>query len=149
MRSDMIEEPDYWRVTTTEVSTLNSLDRVSPLFMLYDGIGYCRKSYGKFKAGDDGKEHCILKLESAFEDAVRMPRQDRGNDYRYRVILDRYERVTVQPIHEGRILHHKDNLCSVEVSAEEFLDGDTLLWEKVSAAARKTYEKFCQVAGNA
>ena len=149
MRSDMIEEPDCLMVTTTEVSTLNRLDRVGPLFMLYDGIGYHRKSYGKFKAGDDGKEHCILKLESAFEDAVRMPRQDRGNDYRYRVILDRYGGMTVQPIHEGSILHHKDDLCSVEVSAEEFLDGDTLLREKVSAAARKTHEKFCQAAGNA
>ena len=149
MCSDMIGVPSYRIDTTTEMRTLNRLDRVGPLHMLYKGIGYGKKAYGKFGVGDDNKEHCILRLESAFEDAVRMPRRNGGNDERYCVILDGHEGITMQSIHRNNIQHRENNVYTVEVNPEEFLDGDTLLREKVSAAARETYEKFCQVIKNA
>ena len=149
MRSDMIRRPSYWTVTATERRALNRLDSVDPLHMLYKGIGYGKKSYGKFRVGNDSREHYILRLESAFEDAVRMPRRNSGNDERYCVILDRHEVITMQSIHRNRIQHHEDNVYSVEVNPKEFLDGDTLLREKVSAATRETYEKLCQIIKNA
>ena len=148
MRSDMIWVSSYRIGTTTERITLNHLDEVDPLHMLYRCIAYGRKSYGKFKAGDDNTEHCILRLESAFEDAVRMPRRNGGNDERYCVILDRDEGITMQSAHRNRIQHRENNVYAVEVNPEEFLDGDTLLREKVSVAARETYEKFYQVIKN-
>lgn len=146
MRSDMIWNPSYRIVTTTEIGTLNRLGTVGPLFMLYEGVAYGRKSYGVFEVNN--KEHCVLILESVFEDAVRMPRCNRDNDDRHCIVWDRHGEITIQPNHGKRIRHREDDACSVEVNSEEFLNGDTLLREKVSAA-RETYEKFCQIRENA
>lgn len=118
---------------TLDVDIIDKLDGGDdPRFILYDGIVHNRKSYGM--PDDSSNKHLsIMILENALEDAIRMPDREQ-----YRIVMHR-ELITIK--HDKEKTDHE----LIEVNREEFLDGDALLHEKVSATARDMYEKYCQI----
>jgi len=152
MHSDRILPPHSYIVTTTEADALARLDNTGPLSMLYEGIAYGRKRYGRFEVGRD---RSVLDLESAFEDAAGMPRHRDGVPYC--VILGRDGFIYVQSkagytqSRESDALFWEDRRgdAFLEVDPGQFLDGGMPLRERISAAAKDAYGKFSQIRRNA
>jgi len=143
MHSDRILPPHSYIVTTTEADTLTRLDNTGPLFMLYDGIAYGKKSYGRFEAG---RTSSVSDLESAIEDAAGMSRHFDGVPYC--VILGRDGFIHVQD-KAGYAQSHQSGGAFLDVDPGQFLDGGVPLRERISAAAKDAYGKFSRSRRNA
>lgn len=158
MHSDRIREvyPDSLYSKKSNVSMKEELFpsyQEAPTLMLYGAIGWGSKHYGRmdfddwdgpvhweyhhgYRLGGAGKDRdaCILRLESAFEDAVRMPKRRSGA---CRVIIMNGG-IFVESKRDSHRLPHAE----YAVDPGEFLDGDTLLPRRITAAARDAYEEF-------
>ncbi len=99
---------------------------------LYEPLGYGNKRYDRYF-----KQDCnlVIKLENAFEDAVKMPTR---RDPRY-VVLDQHGNVSLEP---GRDRCVKYPVISIKVNPSEFLDGDVLLQDKIRDMAEDTFKQF-------
>ena len=98
------------------------------VFVLYTGFVDGMLLYGKFEAGS---QRCVAVLETAVEDCAKMA-QEFGEERGYVVLSDGAISVELL-LPDG---------ASVEINPRDFLDGDVLLRDKVSDAAKAAYEKF-------
>ena len=99
------------------------------MVVLYTGFVDGMLLYKGFEAG--GRRKCITVLEMAVEDCAKMA-QGFGEERGYVVLSD--GSISVQ-------LELSDG-ASMEINPRDFLDGDVLLRDKVSNAAKTAYEKF-------
>lgn len=104
------------------------------VFALYTGFMDGTLLYGRFEAD---RRRCVPVLERAVKDCAKMA-QGLGDKRGHVVLLDGTVSVERQwDLPDG---------TSVEVNPRDFLDGDVLLRDKVSDAARAAYEKFSKAA---
>ena len=104
------------------------------MFVLYTGFMDGTLLYGRFEAGS---QRCVPLLERAVEDCAKMA-QGLGDERGYVVLLDG----TISAEREWDL----PDGTSVEINPRDFLDGDVLLRDKVSVAAKAAYEKFSKAA---
>jgi len=119
--------------TPEDIETAKGYDDSKLVFILYTGFIDGTILYGRFEAGS---QRCVAVLERAIEGGAKMA-QGHGDERGYVVLLDgtiSVERRWELP--EG---------TSMEIRPNDFLDGDVLLRDRVSDAAKAAYEKFSQV----
>lgn len=126
--SCVLAKSGFWSVSDLHPYKI----RRDPLFMMYEGIAYGRKLYGMPRDKTD-KDLGILILENALEDAIRM--RSKGQ---CRLVINRSQANV-----ECDMKETDDE--SFVINREEFLDGDKLLHQRVSAVAKDMYEKFLQI----
>ena len=105
---------------------------------LYEPLAYGNKRYDHYL-----KQDCnlVIKLENAFEDAVKMPTR---RDPHY-VILDQFGNISLESGKDRRV---KCAVISIKVNPSEFLDGDVLLQDKIKEMAEDTFKQFNTAMSN-
>lgn len=121
--------------TPEDIEIFQKHDDSGLVFKLYDGIAYGKIQCGRFEAGN---QRCIPVLESAIEDGAKMA-QERGNGHSHVVLID--GTISVYSPWDSSDTDTKP-IGSLEVEPRDFLDGNMLLRDKVSDAAKAAYEKF-------
>ena len=125
--------------TPEDIEIFQGHDDSGLVFKLYDGIAYGKIQCGRCKAGS---QRCVTVLESAIEDGAKMA-QERGNECSRIVLAD--GAISVYCPRDSSDADTK-SLDFLEVKPRDFLDGDALLRDSVSDAARAAYEKFSRAS---
>lgn len=116
-----------------DAETPKRYDDSKLMHVLYTGFVDGMLLYGEFEAGS---QRCVTVLEMAVEDCAKMA-QGFGEERGYVVLSDGAISVQRLELPDG---------ASMEINPRDFLDGDVLLRDKVSDAAKVAYEKFSKAA---
>jgi len=130
MRSRRFGRPPRIVGAPEDIEMFEGLDDSGLVLMLYEGVAYGKKQCGRFEAGN---RRCIAVLEGAIEDGAKMA-QAFGDERGYMVMVGGaicVERRWDSPGGAG-----------VGIRPQDFLDGEALMRDKVSDAAKAAYEKF-------
>jgi len=138
--SCVIARSGFWSVSDMHHQRIWNPER-----MLYDGIAYGRKSYGRFEAGRDLS---VSDLESAIEDAAGMSRHRDGVPYCVTLWRDGFIHVQGVQDRAGWEQSRQSGDAFLEVDPGQFPDGGVPLRGRISAAAKDAYGKFSRSRRN-